>query len=79
MVTNLAEPQNQQAQTFDEIVDLEELTDGICHQMQGQADPAIVRQVLASLLPKYKDAHILTFVPVLMQRDAMDILRSSNP
>ncbi len=77
MVTNLAEPENRQAETFEEVVNLEELTEGICHDMQGQVDPAIVRQVLVSLLPKYQGARILTFVPVLMQRDALDILRST--
>ncbi len=56
-------------------MDLDELTDRIWRDLQGQVDQSKIRQVLVDLKPKYKEARILTFIPVLMRRNAIEILR----
>ena len=57
------------------IVDLEELTESVWRELHGTEDPRRIRHVLVDLLLKYKDARILTFLPILMRRDAIEILR----
>ena len=56
------------------IVDLEELTESVWRDLHGTEDPRRIRHVLVDLLLKYKDARILTFLPILMRRDAIKIL-----
>jgi hypothetical protein len=74
MTTHPAETQPIQVEAEVSIVDLEKLTEGICQDLQGQVDQTIVRQVLVDLLPKYQAARVLTFVPILIRRDALEIL-----
>ena len=57
------------------IVDLEELTESVWCDLHGTEDPRRIRHVLVDLLLKYKDARILTFLPILMRRDAIEILQ----
>jgi hypothetical protein len=57
------------------IVDLKELTGIIWHDLHEEVDQAKIQQLLDDLLPKYQDAHILTFIPVLLRREAIEILR----
>ena len=56
-------------------MDLDELTEKIWRDLQGQVDQSKIRQVLVDLKPKYQEAHILTFIPILMRRNAIEILR----
>lgn len=74
MTTHPVETQPIQAEVEVSIVNLEKLTEGICQDLQGQVDQTIVRQVLVDLLPKYQAARVLTFVPILIRRDALEIL-----
>jgi hypothetical protein len=57
------------------IVDLDLLTGKIWQNLHGQVPRERVRQVLLDLLPKYQDVRILTYVPILLQRNAIEILR----
>ena len=75
MNANPIEPLSMKAEAGASIVDLEELTERIWRDLHGKVDPARVRQVLVDLLPQYQGARIFTFVPILMQRDAIEILR----
>ncbi len=56
-------------------VDMDELTESVWGDLHGQVEKAEVRHVLDDLLPKYHQARILTFIPILMRRDAVEILR----
>jgi hypothetical protein len=57
------------------IVNLEEMTDSVWLELQGTVDTVRIRHVLIDLLLKYQDARILTFLPILMRSDAIEILR----
>ena len=57
------------------IVDLDKLTGKIWQALHGQVPRERVRQVLLDLLPKYQEARILIYIPILLQRNAIDILR----
>jgi hypothetical protein len=74
MTANPVERQSVQVEAGVSIVNLEKLTEGIWQELHGQVDQMIVRQVLFDLLPKYQAARISTFVPVLIRRDAIEIL-----
>jgi hypothetical protein len=56
-------------------VDLDVLTDALWEEMHGSVDRPVIRQVLAEIVPRYREAHILTFVPIFVRRDALRILR----
>jgi|GEM_PF-6721724 hypothetical protein len=73
MNDNLVEPLSMKAGVS--IVDLEGLIELIWHDLNGQVDQAKIRQVLVDLQPKYREARILTFVPILIRRNAIEILR----
>ena len=75
MNANPVEPLSMKAEAGASIVNLDELAERIWRDLHGKVDPARVRQVLADLLPQYQGARIFTFVPILMQRDAIEILR----
>ena len=68
------EPHSMKAEAGASIVDLDELTDRIWRDLQGQVDQSKIRQVLIDLKPKYQEARILTFIPILMRRSAIEIL-----
>ena len=57
------------------IVDLDLLTGKIWQDLHGQVPRERVRQVLLDLLPNYQEVRILTYVPILLQRNAIEILR----
>ena len=78
MSINLVDRPIKLAETDDSIVDLERIIEGICHDLHGQVDPEKIRQVVISILPRYQDAHVFTYIPILLQRDAMAVLRSKS-
>jgi hypothetical protein len=47
---------------------------GIWRDLQGQVDRARIHEILVDLFPLYQEARILSFVPILMRRDATEIL-----
>ena len=75
MNANPVEPLSMKAEAWASIVDLDELTERIWRDLHGQVDQSEIRQVLFDLKPKYQEARILTFIPVLMRRNAIEILR----
>jgi hypothetical protein len=77
MMPNIAEPQTVQTLANQLGVDLNKLTEGICDDLQETVKPADVTQLLAMLLPQYQDARIQTFIPILLRREAIKILRRS--
>jgi hypothetical protein len=80
MNTNPVETQSIEAETEDvSFVDLEGLAELIRHELHDQVDNAEIYQLLVDLLPKYQEARILTYVPVLMRREAIEILRRRSP
>jgi hypothetical protein len=56
-------------------VDLGVLTEELWGTLAGAVDRQTIRQVLAEVEPKYRDARIPTFVPIFVRRDALAILR----
>ena len=74
MTVDPVEPLPVNAEEGLSIVDVDLLTGKIWQDLHGQVPRERVRQVLLDLLPKYQEARILTFVSILMQRDAIEIL-----
>ena len=54
--------------------DLDETIDRLWHDLQGKVNRQAIREVLADVLPQYQDARILTYVPIFVRRDALEIL-----
>ena len=75
MTVDPVEPLSVEDEKGVSIVDLDLLTGKIWQDLHGQVPQERVRQVLLDLLPQYQGARIFTFVPILMQRDAIEILR----
>ena len=78
MNANPVEPLSMKAEAWALIVDLDELTERIWRDLHGQVDQTKIRQVLVDLKPKYQEARILTFIPLLMRRNAIEILRRGS-
>jgi hypothetical protein len=75
MNNNLFESKSMKVEAGVSIVDLERLTESIWVDLHGAEDPRRIRHVLEDLLLKYKDAHIPTFLTILLRREAIEILR----
>ncbi len=75
MALILVNQQLVQSETGDAIVDLDGLMKGICRELHDQVDPSVVLQILVDLLPRYQNARIFNFIPVLLRRDALEMLR----
>jgi len=56
-------------------VDLDLLTGKIWQDLHGQDPRERVHRVLLDLLPNYQDVRIATYVPILLQRNTIEILR----
>jgi hypothetical protein len=69
------ESQSMKVEAEASIVNLEEMTDSVWLELHGTVDTTRIRHILIDLLLKYQDARILTFLPILMRRDAIEILR----
>ena len=55
-------------------IDLEPLIASIWEEMHGLIDRGMILQALEEALPKYQNARIQTFVPILMRRDVTEKL-----
>ena len=75
MNNDLCESLSMKIEAQASIVNLEEMTDSVWLELHGTVDTNRIRHVLIDLLLKYQDARILTFLPILMRRDAIEILR----
>ena len=56
--------------------DTETIIAQIHRELDGCVTPSMIQEVLDELIPKYMSARIQTFVPILIQRDAVKQLRS---
>ena len=59
-------------------IDAQSLIDQVWQDMDRTVPRPIVAQTVERLLAKYRDGAIQTFVPVLVRREARDLLRSVN-
>ena len=59
-------------------IDAESLIDQVWQDMDQTVPRPIVAQTVERLLAKYRDGAIQTYVPVLVRREARDLLRSVN-
>jgi hypothetical protein len=55
-------------------IDLAQMTDAIWTEMKGQTDKRVIRETLEQILPYYENARIWGFVPILVRRDAIEML-----
>ena len=44
--------------------------------MQGEVNRSVILQVLLKIIPKYENARITTYVPLLVRREAVDVLHA---
>ena len=57
-------------------IDCESITDQVWHDMAESVPRPVVAQTVAGLLAKYQGGAIQTFVPVLVRREARELLNS---
>ena len=57
-------------------IDCESITDQVWHDMAESVQRPIVAQTVAGLLVKYQGGAVQTFVPVLVRREARELLNS---
>jgi hypothetical protein len=57
--------------------EFDDLATRLHREFDGQATPADVDQAFAAIAGRYQDARVLTFVPVLVERQVRSVLRSS--
>ena len=56
-------------------LDVATMVDQIWNDLQGVVSRSTIRQVLLAILPEYEQARIRTFLPILMRRKAVEMLR----
>lgn len=56
--------------------DVEALVDQIWNDLDGMVSQLAIRQVLAEIIPKYESAHVQTYVPIFVRKEAVERLRS---
>lgn len=54
----------------------EAMIERVWHQLQGRVNRTDILQVLLEILPKYEDARITLYVPILVHREAVGVLRA---
>lgn len=59
-------------------IDLEALVDQVWHDLVETVPRPIVLETVAGLVAKYDDATIRTYVPMLVRREASNLLRTAN-
>jgi hypothetical protein len=57
---------------------LEILIDQVWNDLQGQVSRAAIQQALIEIVPKYEEATVTTYVPILIRRDTVDSLRGTS-
>ena len=56
--------------------DIKAMTEELYREMQGTVSRAVVEHTLITLFARYEDARVQLFVPILVRRQAKDLLRS---
>ena len=55
--------------------DIETMIDQVWRQLQGQVSRAAIQAVILEIVPRYENARVTTYIPVLIHREAVDTLR----
>jgi hypothetical protein len=55
--------------------DIETMTEELYREMKGRVSQAAVARTLYALFANYKDAPVQLFVPIIVRRQAKDLLR----
>lgn len=55
--------------------EIETMTDELCREMSGTISRTTVERTLTTLFASYEDAHVQLFVPIIVRRQAEDLLR----
>jgi hypothetical protein len=56
--------------------DIETMIDQVWRQLQGQVSRAAIQAVILEIMPRYENARVTTYVPVLVHREAVDTLHA---
>ena len=56
--------------------DIETMIDQVWHHLQGQVSRAAIQAVMLEIIPRYENARVTTYVPILVYREAVDTLRT---
>ena len=56
--------------------DIETMIDQVWHQLQGKVSRAAIQSVILEIIPRYENARVTTYVPILVYREAVDTLRA---
>ncbi len=55
--------------------EIETMTDELCREMKGTISRTTVERTLTTLFAGYEDAPVQLFVPIIVRRQAQDLLR----
>jgi hypothetical protein len=56
--------------------DEEAFVEQIWNDLDGMVTRSAIRQVLTEIIPRYESAHVQTFVPIFVRKEAVERLRS---
>ena len=56
--------------------EVEVMIERVWHQLQGRVNRSDILQVIFKILPKYENARVTLYVPILVHREAVDVLRT---
>ena len=56
--------------------DIETMIDQVWRQLQGSVSRAAIQAVILEIIPRYENARVTTYVPILVHREAVDTLRT---
>lgn len=52
------------------------LVDQIWNDLDGRVTRSAIRRVLTEIIPRYESAHVQTYVPIFVRKEAVERLRS---
>jgi len=56
--------------------DIETIIEQVWRDLQGRVSRAAIRPVILEIMPKYENARITTYIPILVHRETVDTLRA---
>lgn len=56
-------------------LDIGAMVEQIRNDLQGRVSRSAIRQTLLEILPKYENARVRTYIPILVCREALETLR----
>ena len=56
--------------------DVDTVTEQIYGELNGTASRSTIQKAIEDIIPKYEAAHVQTFVPIFIRRDAVDQLKA---